>query len=139
MYCSNCGNKLMGSEKYCPNCGNNTEGNTQEIISNEGSQSTGGKSSSIVLGILGIIGSILVIFSPISFLLSLIGLIIGIKTNKYLNNKVGIILNAIGLFLSLVSLIIFSLFIYLLFNVSTYRDYDFWDNIPNINDYREDF
>ena len=104
MYCSNCGTKNEGNN-YCVKCGNkliNISNNiNNNVVPEEGS---GLKTASIVLGILGIIGSILIIFSPISFVFSLIGLILGIVATKKVRNVSGIVLNSIGLVLSLIIL-----------------------------------
>ena len=103
MYCSNCGTKNDGNN-YCVKCGNKlviNNSNNNKDIKEEGN---GLKTASIILGILGIIGSVLIIFSPISFVFSLIGLILGIVATKKVRNVSGIILTSIGLFLSLIIL-----------------------------------
>ena len=104
MYCSNCGKKNEGNN-YCTNCGNklnNEDNNTNQIVVKK--DCNGLKTASIVLGILGIVGSLLIIFSPISFTFSLVGLILGIIANKKIRNISGIVLSSIGLFLSFVIL-----------------------------------
>ena len=110
MYCSNCGAKNDGNN-YCIKCGNKLE-NTNNVNNNVmREESNGFKIASIVLGILGIIGSILIIFSPISFILSLVGLILGIVASKKVRNISGIVLNSIGLFLSIIIIVVMGLVI----------------------------
>ena len=139
MYCSNCGKSLNGSEKYCPNCGKEVT-NNQAYYGDEIGDTSSGKTPSIILGILGNLGAVLVIFSPISFILSLIGLIIAIRVSKKVNNTAGIILNAIGLFLSLISLAVVIFFFWLVINVSDIDNYnDFWNTIYENREYTSNF
>ena len=81
MYCTKCGFKNEGNS-YCSNCGNKLE---NVVVNNNvkvNDNSNGLKTASIVLGILGIVGSVLIIFVPVGFVLSLIGLILGIIATK---------------------------------------------------------
>lgn len=125
MYCSNCGTKNDGNN-YCVKCGNKLEFNNNNVVIEEGKSL---KTASIVLGILGIIGSVLIIFSPISFVLSLIGLILGIVATKKIRNVSGIVLSSIGLFLSLIILGIIGL----IFNIAIENRYD------EIDKYRDNY
>ena len=94
MYCDNCGTKLTGDENYCFNCGkkvnnvNNSDVGKANIstVDNSNNLNTGTKTASIVLGIISLVGIFLVIFSPISLILSLVGLILSIKANKVTSN-----------------------------------------------------
>ena len=98
MYCENCGTKLNGNEDYCFRCGraiNKVNSSLADSNSNDGM-----KNASIVLGIISLVGIFFIIFCPISLILSLIGLILSIKANKMVNNVAGIVINAIGLFIS---------------------------------------
>ena len=105
MYCNKCGFYLNGTEKYCPNCGTHND-----IVNVDTSKSTeNSRTASIVLGGLSLGGIFLVIFAPVSLILSIIGLIFAIKSNK---NTLGIILNVIGLFLSFILTAVFALMIY---------------------------
>lgn len=110
MYCTNCGNKCNGGN-FCTRCGNKLEelkvdnttmnkGVNNKVVVKE--ENSGLKTASIVLGILGIVGSLMIVFFPVSFILSLIGLILGIVATKKVKNVVGIILNSVGLFLSII-------------------------------------
>ena len=146
MNCSKCNTKLNGNENYCPNCGIEIkkQNNPKPQVSN------GKKTASIVLGIISLVGIFLLIFSPISFILSLIGLIIGIIANKEVSNVPGIVLNAISLFLSLIVTAIIAVIVMIIINVRKNVDardnhnfdlgdissFDFSD-IPNFN--LEDF
>ena len=56
--------------------------------------------------------TIFIIFTPISLILSFIGLILAIKSNHNSKNTAGIIINGVSLFLSVVFMIIISLVIY---------------------------
>lgn len=138
MYCSNCGTKNDGNN-YCVKCGNKlviNNSNNNKDIKEEGN---GLKTSSIILGILGIIGSVLIIFSPISFVFSLIGLILGIVATKKVRNVSGIVLNSIGLFLSLIILgIIGLIFNFVIDNRYDEIDRD-WDNHAFDKGYYEKF
>ena len=121
MYCDNCGTRLTGNENYCFNCGkmvnkvsnSNVDKVNISTVNNSNNLNTGTKTASIVLGIISLVGILLFIFSPISLILSLIGLILGIKANRVSDNVAGIVINAIGLFLSLIitSIIIFLIYI----------------------------
>lgn len=127
MYCSNCGNKNEGNN-YCINCGNkliNSNNNDNiNVIKEDGS---GLKTASIVLGILGIIGSLLIIFSPIAFIFSLIGLILGIIAAKKVRNVSGIVLNSIGLILSIIIVGVMILIFSFMFDNDRYDEIDRYD------------
>ena len=111
MYCNNCGGSINGFEKYCPNCGKLISNTFLEDKSiNKSTENA--RTASIVLGGLSLGGIFLVIFAPVSLILSIIGLILGIKSNKYYKNTIGIVLNSIGLFLSFILTGIFALMIY---------------------------
>ena len=111
MKCNFCGTELKGYEKYCHNCGSKV--NDEVITVDEFHKSTeGARSGSIVLGIVSLVGVFLFIFSPISLILSIIGLVLAIKSNNNVKNPTGIILNSISLFLSVVATAIICLIIY---------------------------
>ena len=141
MYCDRCGNRLMGYEKYCPNCGNTIKDNVKDIdIANDNmNKSTeGNRSASIVLGGLSLGGVFLGIFAPISLILSIIGLVLAIKSNKNSKNTVGIVLNAIGLFLSFIITGFIILVINFVVNTSNGVIDEYWDNYYNTYE-RQDF
>ena len=96
MYCSNCGEQRVNNFAYCQKCGSKFE-----EVKTTNNSSSDSKTVSIIFGIIGIAGSILIVFIPIAFVLSLIGLILAIISNKKEKNTTGIVLNIIGLFLSI--------------------------------------
>lgn len=124
-FCSNCGKKVDGN-KFCTKCGNRLD-NVNSTVT-DGKENSGLKTVSIVLGILGIVGSVMVIFSPFGFILSLIGLILAIIAIKKVKNVIGIVLNSIGLFLSVGMIIIVGLLIR--FAINNYNGYNqnYYDN-----------
>ena len=127
MYCSNCGSKNYGNI-YCTNCGNKLDNVNNKIKQNE---ENGLRITSIVLGVLGLFSCLNFVFG---FIFSLVGLILGIYATKKGKNTLGIVLNSIGLFLSI---IIFCLFIFLLRWVSEYDDN--YNEDYYYNDYYEKF
>ena len=122
-FCENCGNKIDNNNNFCVNCGNkiNRVNNNSLNVKNE--ESNWLKSASIVLGSISIVGCITLIFFPISIILSIIGLILGIIATKKGKNMLGIILNVIGLLLSILIIFIIVLF------MGTFRN----------DEYEEDF
>lgn len=141
MYCDRCGNRLMGYEKYCPNCGNTIKDNVKDIdIANDNmNKSTeSNRSTSIVLGGLSLGGVFLGIFAPISLILSIIGLVLAIKSNKNSKNTIGIVLNGIGLFLSFIITGFIILVIYFVVNTSNGVIDEYWDNYYDTYE-RQDF
>ena len=140
MYCDRCGNRLMGYEKYCPNCGN-VIGEKEEVKvvnDNENRSTESNRSASIVLGGLSLGGVLLGIFAPISLILSIIGLVLAIKSNKNSKNTVGIVLNGIGLFLSFIITGFIILVIYFVVNTSNGVIDEYWDNYYDTYE-RQDF
>ena len=128
MYCDKCGNRLMGYEKYCPNCGNNV-GDKEEVKvvnDNENRSTESNRSTSIVLGGLSLGGVFLGIFAPISLILSIVGLVLAIRSNKNSKNTIGIVLNGIGLFLSFIITGFIILVIYFVVNTSNGVIDDYW-------------
>ena len=115
MYCNNCRSKLSGVEKYCPNCGNLVNGPIN--IDNGNGSTENYRTASIILGGLSIGGVLLVVFAPISLILSIIGLILALKANKNSKNTAGLVLNGIGLFLSFILTAIFALLMYIVIDV----------------------
>ena len=114
MYCTNCGNKLNNNDNFCNNCGEkrieleNVNVNNGVVKNNN---NNGMKIASIILGSISIVGSLMFIFAPFCFILSIIGLILGICSLKKGKNVPGILLSSIGFVLS----IIMTIFIILLF------------------------
>ena len=106
-FCENCGNKIDNNNNFCVNCGNKINRVNNNSINFKNEESNGLKIASIVLGSISIVGCI---FFPISIILSIIGLILGIIATKKGKNMLGIILNVIGLLLSMLIIFIIVLF-----------------------------
>lgn len=127
MYCQNCGKKIDEHSKFCTNCGvklTNTISNVDSNVNNPSTNSNGMKVVSIVLGSLGIFGSLLVIFAPIGLILSIIGLILGICALRKGSNLPGILLSSIGLVLSLAISVIMMIFIFAIVDETSNHKYD---------------
>ena len=130
MNCDKCNCKLSGYMNYCPNCGKRI--NNEVILASDIDRSFENKRvASIVLGIISLLGVSILIFAPVSFILSFIGLILAIIVNKNVRNSAGIILNAISLFLSAIICIFFVLFIFFSYNIIDNK----WDKNVEIQDY----
>lgn len=134
MYCVSCGTERRQNSAYCSNCGRKFEVDTNISSNNVDNKNTDNEVASIVLGVLGIAGSILIVFAPVAFILSLIGLIVAIINKKKKRSTAGIVLSSIGLFLSIVVLTI----IIIIFNIIVNTVVDNTDNGENLYDkYRE--
>lgn len=133
MYCIDCGNKLNENDKFCTKCGGMVSKGVNKIDGNSVSakNDSGMKIASIVLGSVGILGSLMFIFAPISLVLSIIGLILGLCALKKGSNVPGILLSSIGLVLSLVVTIILVIMFFMMFENGNVDNY--------YNDYYEDY
>lgn len=100
MYCGNCGIKIDNSNNFCTNCG-------ISLKQSKVKEDSGMKVASIILGGLGIFSNLTIIFSFVGFVISLIGLILGIIVTKKEKNVIGIVLNAFSLSLSIIIISIF--------------------------------
>ncbi len=133
MYCNNCGKNLTGNEKYCPECGKRQD--TEVISANDNvtyKSTENYRSASIALGIISVVGVVLVIFAPVSFILSIIGLVLAIKSHRNNENIPGLILNGVGLFLSFIITAIIVSIVSIAINVYKYGHFD------NIGEYLEE-
>ena len=115
MNCNNCNCTLTGIERYCPSCG--VPVNKPISITNDTGSTENYRTASIILGGLSLGGLLLVIFAPISLILSIIGLSLAIKAHKNSKNVAGLVLNGISLFLSFILTAIFALLIYITIDV----------------------
>ena len=133
MFCSSCGHKIDNDIRFCPNCGQKvSENNINTSYENNIDKSIEGKrTASIVLGILSLVGVFIMIFAPISFILAIIGLILAIRANKVVKNTAGIILNAIGLFLSFIIISIIALLLIFSYNIIRNGPVDYGNYIDN--------
>ena len=131
MYCSSCGNKLEDNSKFCPKCGHEMNNNVKTYESEVDKSIEGKRTASIVLGILSLVGVFILVFAPISFVLAIIGLILAIKSNKVVKNTAGIVMNAIGLFLSFIIVSILALIIIFSYNIIRTGPVDYGNVIDN--------
>lgn len=129
MYCSKCGEKRIGNSLFCSNCGSKFD-NAEEMRIDKSSREN--HTAGIVLGIVSIVGSLFVIFTPLTLIVAIIGLVISLVNNKKKSNTAGIVLNSVGLGLSLIIMIFF---LALIVSVSDEEDDDDVDRFDN--DYYE--
>ena len=113
MYCSNCGNKIVEGNSFCTKCGIRVVSGRKSIVKDE---KNGLKTASLVLGIMGIVGSLTLVLSPLAFVISLVGIILGVIAKKSIKNVEGILISSIGLFLSSLMFVISMLVIYFVFH-----------------------
>ena len=130
MYCSNCGNKIVEGNSFCTKCGIRVVGGRKSIVKDE---KNGLKTASLVLGIMGIVGSLTLILSPLAFVISLVGIILGVIAKKSIKNVEGILISSIGLFLSSLMFVISMLVIYFVIEP------DNFDIENEENSYKEEF
>ena len=133
MFCSSCGNKIDNDIRFCPNCGHkiNDININNSYVSDIDKSIEGKRTASIVLGILSLVGIFIMIFAPISFILAIIGLILAIRVNKVVKNTAGIVLNAIGLFLSFIIISIIALVLIFSYNIIRNGPVDYGNYIDN--------
>ena len=91
-YCSNCGSEVDENAVVCINCGCSIKKENNNENSLETTRAT--PKTGLILGILGIVFAWL--FALIGHVLSIIGIIVGIKEYKSTNNMTGLILSIIG-------------------------------------------
>ena len=128
MYCSKCGVENKNSNKYCYNCGNKLD------IKNSVT-SSGYKETSLVLGIICLISS--VFLSIIGFIPGIISLIYGNKYKKESGNYgIGFILSIIGMIIGVLEMIGIILLFMFLINFGNYEETtdSTLENINNVYD-----
>lgn len=130
VYCSNCGTKNMRNN-FCTNCGNKLG----VVNVDKKSTDNGLKTASIVLGIIGIVGSLTLIFTFVGMLISIIGLILGIAATKKGKNVAGIVLNSVGMVLSIGILLLMGMFIRWIVNITNGYDDVYEIEVPYIDYY----
>lgn len=103
MYCSVCGKEVMEEAVICPGCGC--------MIKKEGTKTSAASSgtnkktqASVILGIIGIVFAWL--FALVGHIVSIIGIILGIKEYKETEKMTGLILSIVGEVCSIFSSII---------------------------------
>lgn len=131
MYCSNCGNKILGSDKFCSTCGFGLDRqrlNNDNNINNVSNKTNGLALASLIIGAASLM---FVSFAPITLIAAIIGLILGIACkNKCTEKKVGIILNIIGIVLGFFITLIWILFF---IGVASDIEDDIDDKVPVID------
>lgn len=128
MYCSKCGVENKNSNKYCYNCGNKLDINNSVTTS-------GNKETSLVLGIICLISS--VFLSIIGFIPGIISLIYGNKYKKESGNYgIGFILSIIGMIIGVLEMIGIILLFMFLINFGNYEETtdSTLENINNVYD-----
>ena len=129
-FCSNCGSKNMGNN-FCTNCGNKLG----VVNVNKNSSSNGLKTASIVLGIIGIVGSLTFVSTFIGMVVSIVGLILGIVATKKGKNVAGIVLNSVGMVLSIGILLLMGMFIRWVVDITNGHDDAYEIVVPSIDYY----
>ena len=100
MYCSVCGKELLDKAVVCPNCGCLVK----DKANSNPFQTQSKTQISLILGIIGIISAWL--FALVGHIVSIIGIVYGIKDYKQTEKMSGLILSIIGEVCSLISSVI---------------------------------
>ena len=93
MYCTTCGKEVLDEAVICPGCGCilKKEDKKKEVTSSENNKK---EKTAIILGILGIVFAWL--FALVGHILSIIGIVFGIKGYKETGKMTGLVLSIIG-------------------------------------------
>lgn len=106
MYCSVCGKEIMDEAVICPGCGCMVNRGTTTPSKNQMQKET---SVSLILGIIGIVFAWL--FALVGHVVSIIGIVFGIKEYKKSEKTTGLVLSIIGevcsIFSSIMGVVIF--------------------------------
>ena len=100
MYCSKCGKEVLDEAVICPNCGCMIKKGSIKTARNSSSGEIGTHTSAI-LGVIGIIFDW--IFALIGHVVSITGIIYGVKEYKETEKTTGLILSIIGEIFSIIS------------------------------------
>lgn len=97
MYCTSCGKEILDEAVICPYCGcavnnKNISGKSKAPVSNHTQQNK--TQTSLILGIIGIISAW--IFALVGHIVSIIGIVFGVKEYKETGVITGLILSIIG-------------------------------------------
>lgn len=98
-FCSKCGNELIDEAVICTKCGCSTEETNVAVKSQPKKTSV-----SLILGIIGMVFAWLL--AIIGHILSIIGIIIGIKEYREQNNMAGLIVSIVAELFAILSSII---------------------------------
>lgn len=125
MYCINCGGKIEDiNDNYCSSCGYRLDRNYKDEMNIREGNDGNKNNISIIFGTFSIVGSFLIIFAPFCFIVSLIGLILGFILLKKEKNILGILLNFIGLVMSILgSVLLFFIVVSIFDNGSKNKDW----------------
>ena len=98
MFCNSCGKEVANEAVICPGCGGRLRGNG--VAANTAKNSN----TALILGVLGIIFAWL--FALVGHILSIIGIVLGVKEYKVSGKAAGLILSVIGEICAITSSII---------------------------------
>ena len=155
MLCSKCGTNNQEGVNFCINCGNplnqNNQMNNQNQnmnynvnyqqtpnmnynynYNNTNKQSNGNYTASIILGVISII--LALTFLGLNLIISIIGLVLGIKAKKE-KGPLGMILNIIGLIIGLIIKAIIIFAFVLAFSVASESESSITEKAEYIGDY----
>lgn len=109
-FCSHCGNEVSEDAAFCYKCGHPTNGTKLTTPTSNHVDSPKKTSVSLILGIIGIVFSL--VFALVGHITSIIGIILGIKEYSDTKYMTGLILSIIGevccIFSSIIGAVIFA-------------------------------
>lgn len=91
MFCKTCGKEISDEAVVCPECGCLTH---NEAVTTESEQAKKGSKTSTILGIIGIV--VAWFFALAGHIVSIIGIVTGIKEYKETGKMTGLVLSIIG-------------------------------------------
>lgn len=103
-YCEKCGKEIIDEAVICPGCGCPVKNNGVKTSSSVPGGNGKKIQKSLILGVIGIVFAWL--FALVGHVVSIIGIIIGVKEYKETNKNIGMIISIIGEVCSIVSSII---------------------------------
>ena len=101
MYCAKCGKQLLDEAVICPGCGCMVKNVT---LGNPAPTNQKKVQISLILGIIGIVSAWL--YALGGHILSIIGIVFGVKEYKETGNMIGLVLSIIGEVCSVISSLI---------------------------------
>ena len=110
-FCVKCGRELMDEAVICPGCGCAVD-NAPQVVGKDPIPEQNRSKASVVLGIIGIVAAWL--FALAGHIISIIGIVLGIKEYKKTGKITGLTLSIIGeicaIFSSIIGAVAFSSF-----------------------------
>lgn len=95
MFCQKCGKEIMDEAVICPGCGCMVKNAEKPVVAEITAENTGTpKKTSMILGIIGIVVAWL--FALAGHVVSIIGIVLGIKEYKRSGKMTGLVLCIIG-------------------------------------------